>query len=132
MSNDGDTTIDTMRRFVAAAQAGDTSTMRSLMSDEFVGYVTTADAGIRTATRDEYIASIEAMDVASAGLRLDIPNIVATAPDRVLAIIEVHAARNDRTLHNFSGQLATVRNGRIVELWMVEALPAESDAFWSA
>ncbi|MEM9516695.1 MAG: nuclear transport factor 2 family protein [Actinomycetota bacterium] len=124
--------IDTMRRFVAAAEAGDGPTMHSLMSDDFVGYVTTADAGVRTASREEYIASIDAMDVASAGLQLDIPNVVATAPDQVLAMIEVHAARNGRTLHNFTGQLATMRDGCIVELWMVEALPAESDAFWSA
>ena len=35
------------------------------------------------------------------------------------------------TLHNFSGQLAAVNNGKLTELWMVEALPAESDEFWS-
>jgi ketosteroid isomerase-like protein len=47
-------------------------------------------------------------------------------------MLEVHAARAGRALHNFSGQLLTVRDGAITELWMVDALPAESDAFWSA
>ena len=121
-----------MWRFVVAAQEGDGAAMEALMNEDFVGYVTTADAGVRTATRADYVASIGAMDVATSGLRLGIPNGMAVGHDRVLAMIEVHAARNSRTLHNFSGQLATVREGRITELWMVEALPAESVAFWSA
>ena len=124
-----DALISTMWRFVVAAQEGDGAAMEALMNEDFVGYVTTADAGVRTATRADYIG---AMDVATSGLRLDIPNVMAVGHDRVLAMIEVHAARNSRTLHNFSGQLATVREGRITELWMVEALPAESVAFWSA
>jgi hypothetical protein len=47
-------------------------------------------------------------------------------------MVEVHAARRGLTLHNFSGQLAAVRDGTITELWMVDALPEESDRFWSA
>ncbi len=123
--------IDAMRQFVAAAQSGDTASMRSLMDDQFVGYITTAEAGVRSANRDEYVASIEAMDVGSAALRLDVPNIVAIPPDGVLAMIEVHAHRSGQSLHNFSGQLGRFTNGRLRELWMVEALPARSDEFWS-
>ena len=47
-------------------------------------------------------------------------------------MVVVHAERGGRSLHNFSGQLATVRDGLITELWMVDALPAESDRFWSS
>jgi hypothetical protein len=57
---------------------------------------------------------------------------VEVEPGRVLVMVEVHAARRGRTLHNFSGQLASVRAGRITSLWMVDALPAASDRFWSA
>lgn len=78
------------------------------------------------------MASVEAMDVPTAGLQLAVKDVTAIGPDRVLVMVEVHAARNGRTLHNFSGQLATVRDGRIAELSMVDALPEESDEFWSA
>jgi len=70
------------------------------------------------------------MDVPTAHLRLDIPNVVEIEPGRVLVMVEVHAQRAGRTLHNFSGQLATVVDGKLSEIWMVDALPAESDDFW--
>jgi hypothetical protein len=34
-------------------------------------------------------------------------------------------------LHNFSGQLLRFVDDRLAELWMVDAKPAESDAFWA-
>jgi hypothetical protein len=51
--------------------------------------------------------------------------------ERVLAMVVVRARRGNKTLQNYSGQLVTVVDGRLTELWMVEALPAESDDFWS-
>jgi len=45
-------------------------------------------------------------------------------------MVEVHAHRGERALRNFSGQLMRVADGRVDELWMVDAKPAESDAFW--
>ena len=39
--------------------------------------------------------------------------------------------RRGRTLHNHAAFLARVRQGRVTELWMVDALPADSDEFWS-
>ena len=85
-----------------------------------------------TAGRDDYVESVRAMDVASANLRLDVPNIVEVEPGRILVMVVVHAERGGRSLQNFSGQLATVRDGLITELWMVDALPAESDRFWAS
>lgn len=72
------------------------------------------------------------MDVATASLTLTVPDVAPVSDDAILVMVEVHAARHGRTLHNFSGQLLRVSDGRIAELWMVDALPAESDAFWSA
>lgn len=120
------------RRFVAAFGENDLATMRALLGDGFTGHITTADGGTRDVGPDDYIAGVAAMDVPSAHLRLDITDATATGPDSVLVMVEVHAARKDRRLHNHSGQLLTVRDGVVVELWMVDALPAESDAFWSA
>lgn len=123
---------DVVRAFVERFAAGDLEALEYLLDADFVGHVTTADAGVRTVGRDGYVASVRAMDVASANLRLDVPNLVEIEPGRVLVMVEVHAERSGRSLHNFSGQLLTVLDGRIVESWMVEALPAESDQFWSA
>jgi hypothetical protein len=39
--------------------------------------------------------------------------------------------RGDVAFHNVSGQLASVVDGKLRELRMVEALPAESAEFWS-
>ena len=117
--------------FIGTFGRADLDGMRVLLADDFVGHVTTADGGVREVDRDAYLASVQAMDVGSANLRLTVPNVVEVEPGRVLVMVEVHATRDGRTLHNFSGQLATVRDGRITSLWMVDALPEESDTFWA-
>ena len=120
------------RRFLAAFERADLDELRSLLSDAFVARVTTADGGTRQASADDYVASVVQMGVPTADLQLEVKDVTATGPDQVLVMVEVHAARGGRTLHNFSGQLATVRDGKIVELSMVDALPEGSDRFWSA
>jgi hypothetical protein len=51
----------------------------------------------------------------------------------VLAMVEIHARRKGRSLHNFAGILIRLsQEGRMTEYRMVEALPEESDRFWSA
>lgn len=122
----------TVLAFVEAFGRGDLDALGRLLADDFVGHVTTADGDTRAADRAAYLASVEAMDVGSAGLRLHVPDIVEVEAGRVLVLVEVHAARRGRTLHNFSGQLVGVRAGRVVDLWMTDALPRESDEFWSA
>lgn len=117
--------------FVQAAERGDVSAMGRLMSDDFVGHVTTAEGGSQKADRGQYLDSIIQMDVASAGLRLTITDTVDVEPGLVMFLVEVHAERGGRRLHNHSGQLVRIETGRISELWMVDALPVESDAFWA-
>ena len=56
---------------------------------------------------------------------------VAVDDDRVLVMVEVRASRGDRTLLNYAAHLARITDGRITELRMVDAKPAESAAFWS-
>lgn len=36
-----------------------------------------------------------------------------------------------KTKHNHAAYLSRVQDGQVTELWMVEALPAYSDEFWS-
>jgi ketosteroid isomerase-like protein len=124
--------VATVTAFVEAFERNDLDALREVLAEDFTGHVTTADGGAREVDRDSYVASVRAMDVGSAALRLTVPNRVEVEPGRVLVLVEVHAARGGRTLHNFSGQLLTVRDGRVTDLWMVDALPEESDRFWSA
>jgi hypothetical protein len=49
----------------------------------------------------------------------------------VLSMVEIRAKREGRELHNFAAFLARITAGRIADLWMVDARPADSDEFWS-
>jgi len=82
--------------------------------------------------RDAYLARIEAMDLPAANFRVELTQPpVPAGPDLVLAMVEVHAERSGRTLHNFAGHLLRLTANQIAEWWMVDAKPAESDAFWA-
>ncbi len=49
-----------------------------------------------------------------------------------LVMVEIQAERRGRSLHNFAGLLIRLSaDGRMTEYRMVEALPEESDRFWS-
>jgi ketosteroid isomerase-like protein len=120
------------RRFVEAFGRGDLEDLRSLLADDFVGHITTADGGTREVSASEYTESVAKMDVETADLRLDLPDITRIDEGTVLAMVEVHASRRGKSLHNFSAQLARVAGDRLAELWMVEAEPAESEAFWAS
>ena len=122
---------DAVLGFIHAFEQGDLRVLRESLTADFTGHVTTADGGVRDVDRDGYVESVRAMDVPTAHLHLDIPNVVEIEPGRVLVMVEVHAQRSGKSLHNFSGQLLTVTDGKVSEIWMVDALPAESDAFWS-
>ncbi len=129
MLNDATATV---LAFVEAFAANDLDAIAGVLADDFAGHVTTAEGDTRSVDRDSYVASVRAMDVGTANLRLRVPNVVEVEPGRVLVMVEVHAERGGRTLHNFSGQLLTVRDGQVTDLWMTDALPEESDRFWSA
>jgi ketosteroid isomerase-like protein len=117
--------------FLRAFQRGELRVLRESLADDFTGHITTSDGGVRDVDADGYVESVRAMDVPTANLRLDVPNVVEVEPGRVLVMVEVRAQRDGRSLHNFSGQLVTVAGGKLREIWMVDALPAESDEFWS-
>jgi hypothetical protein len=84
--------------FIRAFERGDVDSLGDLLSGDFVGHVTTADGGVRDVDRSEYLEAVRAMDVRSASLRLDVPNIVDVEPGRVLAMVEVHAQRGNAVL----------------------------------
>ena len=118
---------------VQAFAGGDSAAVKSRLADGLVAHVTQSDGSTRQVVGSaNYAAIVDAMDPLSANLPMAIPQIMTIAPGLVMAMFEVHAARYGRRLHNFSGQLFRFDGDVIDRIWMVEALPRESDEFWSA
>ena len=118
------------RNMVTAFGAGDRAAMRELLADDIVAYVTNASGSVdRVEGAEAYIARVP--DVTGAEYSTEVTQVVSVAHGQVLGMVEIKAAREGRTLHNHAAFLARVADERITELWMVEALPAYSDEFWS-
>ena len=120
------------REVIDAFCAVDIHRMRSLLADDLRAYVTNSEGGVDEVGADEYVGRVARMDLPSVQFRLDVTQAVEPRPDMVLAMVEISASRGDRTLHNHATHCFFVRDGLVAEWWMVEALPAESDAFWSS
>ena len=130
-----ETAATVLDRFLTAFNEGDLDGMREVLADDAVAYVTGPDGQIvQIDGADGYLGAIAAMDPASANYRVALTQpAVATDERHVLAMVSVHARRGDRTLENFAAYLVGVNDaGRVDELRMVDAKPAESDAFWAA
>jgi SnoaL-like domain len=118
---------------VAAFGAADIERMRSLLSPDLRAYITNRDGGVDEVTgADAYLERIDAMDLASAEFRVGVTQVAMVRPDLAMVMVEVHAARGGRSLHNHAAHLLFFDDQRVAEWWMVEALPAASDAFWAA
>ena len=120
-------------RFLAAFSAADLDAMRAMLAEDLVAYITNAEGGMdRVEGREAYLDRVEAMDLPSA--RFSVEPTQPPVPvdgDQALVMVEVRAERGGRSLHNFAAHLLRVADGRIAEWRMVDAKPAESDAFWS-
>ncbi len=120
------------RSLIDAFCAIDTQRMRSLLADDLRAYITNRDGGVDEVGADEYVSRLAAMDLPSAQFRVEVTQAIAPRPGMVIVMVEVNAARGGRTLHNHAAHCLFVRDGLVVEWWMVEALPADSEAFWSS
>jgi hypothetical protein len=121
------------RGLMDAFTAADLQRMRSYLADDLRAYITNGEGGVdEVRGADGYLGRVAAMNVASAQLSLTITQAVTVNEGLIMVMVEINAARRDRTLHNHATHLLSVRDGQVVEWWMVEALPAESEAFWSA
>jgi hypothetical protein len=120
----------TFRSMITAYAAGDLETMKRALAESLVAYVTDADGGVdEVRGRDAYMARVPGGDAEYAAA---VTQVVSVSPTQVLAMVEIEASRKGRTLHNHAGFLARFdADGRVDELWMVDALPAYSDEFWA-
>ncbi len=120
------------RELIEAFCAADTQRMRSLLADDLRAYITNRDGGVDEVGAEEYLRRVTAMDLPGTQLKLAITQVVAPRPEMAIAMVEVNASRGGRTLHNHAAHCLFIRDGLVAEWWMAEALPAESDAFWSS
>jgi ketosteroid isomerase-like protein len=121
------------RRFLEAFSAADLEGMRALLAEDVVAYVTNAEGGMdEVEGREAYLSRVQAMDLPAARFSVELTQRpVTVGPDQVLVMVEIRAQRGARSLHNFAAHLLRIAGGRITEWRMVDAKPAESDAFWS-
>jgi SnoaL-like domain len=120
------------RELIDAFSAVDIHRMRSLLADDLRACVTNSEGGVDEVGADEYVQRVARMDLPSAQFGLNVTQAVQPSPDMVLAMVEIDACRGDRTLHNHATHCFFIRDGLVAEWWMVEAVPADSDAFWSS
>jgi hypothetical protein len=119
----------TIRALVQAFAARDEQGMRATLAEGMTAFVTNAAGGVDAVSgRDRYLGRLLALQAPR--LDVTIPQSVAVPPDQALAMVEIRAERQGKSLHNFAAFLARVEGTEIVELWMVEALPAYSAEFW--
>jgi len=118
---------------LAAFSAADFDRMRTTMAPDMLAFVTNEEGGEdEVRGRDAYLARIEAMDLPAVRFSVGLTQSPVTVGDGlVLAMVEVRAQKGERQLHNYAAHLLRVAGGVITEWRMVEAKPAESDAFWS-
>ena len=119
--------------FVEAFDAADRDRIAACLAPGLVAEITQPDGSTAQVNgRDGYMASIDALDIATVRPSIKATQIAPVSSDQVMVMVEIRAKRKGRTLHNFAAFLMSVSESQITRIWMVEALPAESDAFWAA
>jgi ketosteroid isomerase-like protein len=121
---------DLLRGWFEAYGRGDLDAVRAGLADELRAWVTNADGGADVVEgADAYMSRLP--DLKAAGGEAVVTQVLEVDAERVMTMIEIRAEREGRSLHNHAAFLARIADGRIAELWMVDALPAYSDEFWS-
>lgn len=124
--------IAVVEAFLNAFNAGDLAVLRGCLADDAVAFVTGPDGlPVQMDGAEAYVAATAAMNLPAVDYSVTLTQAPVLVGDGlVLVMVEVRARRDGRALHNFAAQLIRVVAGRIAELWMVDAKPTESDAFW--
>lgn len=131
--NDSHSISVLLGRFLDAFNSGDLGAMRAALADDAVAFVTGPDGNpVRLDGADLYVAALGAMDLKNADYSVELTQApMLVGDDQALIMTEVRARRGERSLQNFAAHLLRVAEGKIVEMYMVDAKPAESDAFWA-
>ena len=117
--------------FVAACAEGDEHKIENTLAPDVINYVTNAKGDVdKLEGSAAYLERIRAMNIPAVKPQIDITQILTIKPKQIMVMVEVKAQIGRRTLHNHAAFLIYLKQGKISEMWMVEALPAYSDEFW--
>lgn len=118
------------RRLFESYAAGEVDAVRACLADDMVGWITNRAGGVdRTDGADAYMSRLP--DLSEAELEARITQVLGIDDERAMAMVAIRATRRGLDLSNYAAFLTRVVDGRVAELWMVEAQPAYSDEFWS-
>ena len=133
MSSPGNEPAAVVSELLAAFSAADFDRMRAVMAPDVLALITNEQGGEDVVRgRDAYLDRIAAMDLPSVDFSVELTQSPVVVGDGlVLVMVEVRAQKGERRLHNYAAHLMRVADGAISEWRMVDAKPAESDAFWS-
>ena len=121
-------------RFVRAMEESDMATVRDSFDSDVRAFVTNA-SGCTDLVAGSEALSLRFPDFAAMAdsFHATVTQVHEIDDRTVLFMVEIRAERLGRTLHNFAGMFIRLSTrGKMTEYRMVEALPAESDRFWSA
>ena len=109
--------------------------LHSYFAEDIQACITNDHGGVDKITGRENVVSrfISGMNTSTVTIAINVPQIVTVKPGQVLVMAEIKAHRTDRSLdlNNYAAFLFTLKEDKIKEFWMVEALPAFSAKFWS-
>lgn len=106
-----------VRDFIRSFNQADFNRVERILDKDLIAYVTNEKAGVdKIQGREEYLKRIRSMDIPSAHLNIDIKQIATVAEHQVLVMVEIHAKRKEKTLHNFAAHLIKIQNNKIIEM----------------
>lgn len=124
---------DLFTAFVHAFENVDAGAMRQLLSPNVQMGITNAQGGVDVVTGiDKLLQRITSIPYEKVDFRLDITQVTTTGKDQVLGMVHVTAHYQAAHLQNFAAFLCQAHAGRLTHIWMVEAEPQKSDAFWKS
>jgi ketosteroid isomerase-like protein len=112
-----------MRRYLAAVQAGDWPAAFSLVADDVTVRVPgrSALAGEHRG-RDAFVAYVEAALARAHGAEVDVELVdMLVSDERVALLVRERFGRGDDAVEIRRANVYTVRDDRIVEIWIFEA-----------
>ncbi len=122
-----------VHRFVAAMEASDMETVAACFDPTVRAFITNAAGGTDLVEGSDNLRRRFPDFAAMADtFQANVTQVHEITASTVLFMVEIRAERKGRSLHNFAGILIRLSDeGRMTEYHMVEALPEESDRFWS-
>lgn len=118
--------------FINSFSKGSFTKVEKLLAKNVISYITNAEAKVnKLRGRAGFMGSIPS-DITTVKPKVKITQILSVKRNQVLVMVDIKAKRKGKKLHNHAAYLINVKNGKITEIWMVDALPAYSDKFWKS